>query len=491
MSILAKYSLLLLGILLLAASCITGAALWYQRNSLTNEAILRGESIARNLAAPASDAIATGDELLLIGLASSAKQDNPGVVYAALLNAKGEVVGHIDPKALMKPLDFVPAAELTGVASVASVHSGTSDGVAVWDLSVPILLKGSTQVLGTAHVGLAQAVVAQAVAQAMQALGAISMVILIFGVGLTFMSLRVLVRPLHELSMAADAVGKGQLGISIPVRSSDEVGRLVSNFNTMVVGLKNAEHAKLEQGRMEGELALARSIQADLLPATPPRVKGLEIGFMCVPALELGGDFYDCIEVKGGALWGFLIADVSGKGVPAALHMANLRNLFRIFAPDNASPLDTLKKVNAIAYPDLKAEAFVTMIYAIIDPKTLVVRLINAGHDPAYWVSKDKIETIDSTAPPVGLADAANYDSDAKEISFTMAKGDMLFTFTDGVTEAMNSESEQFSLSRLKAVLLGRGGANEVLDQMQHAVKEHAAGFPQSDDITMLAVKAS
>ena len=311
-------------------------------------------------------------------------------------------------------------------------------GEPVWDVSVPIVVRDTDKVLGSAHVGLARSVVEEAVLRSMRALGLISIAITILGVALTFWSLRVLVKPLRELSAASEAVGKGDLNVSVPVRSSDEVGRLASNFNTMISGLKDAEAAKLEQGRIEGELELARSIQADLLPAQPPKVKGLEIAFACVPAKELGGDFYDCIEIKGGALWGFLIADVSGKGVPAALHMANLRNLFRIFAPENESPLETLKKVNAYAFADMKAEAFVTLIYAVIDLKTLEVRMVNAGHDPAYWLRSGTIQAFDSTAPPVGLAEAADYDPVATEISFTLSRGDMFFTFTDGVTEAMN-----------------------------------------------------
>jgi len=302
--------------------------------------------------------------------------------------------------------------------------------------------------------------------------------------------LKVLVRPLREISAASEAVGRGDLSVALGVRSKDEVGRLASNFNAMVKSLKEAEHARLEQGRMEGELSMARAIQSDLLPSRPPFIRGLNVAFNCMPAKELGGDFYDCIEVKGGC-WGFLIADVSGKGVPAALHMANLRNLFRIFGPENDSPLETLKKVNAVAHADMKAEAFVTLIYAVVDPRTLGVRMVNAGHDPAYWLHKGKIETFDSTAPPVGLAPPKDYDQDATELSFSLQKGDMLFTFTDGVTEAMNHAGEQFSLNRLKASLLEGGDALLTTERLLKAVQAHAAGAEQSDDITMLAVKAA
>src|SRR4029077_15381066 len=125
---------------------------------------------------------------------------------------------------------------------------------------------------------------------------------------------------------------------------------------------------------------------------------------------------------------------------------------------DHESPLETLRKVNAVAHADMKAESFVTLVYAVIDPKTRAVRMVSAGHDPVYWVKKSGIESFSRTAPPVGLAPAAAYDAMASEVSFALGSGDMLFTYTDGVTEAMNSKGEEFSLNRVKESLLGASG---------------------------------
>lgn len=491
MSILAKYSLWLLGILTLAAGCITGASLWFQRSSLTQEEMLRGQSIVLSLAAPAADAFLSKDTLLLVNLANSATHDNPGLVYAALLDDKGVVQGHPDASALGKPLDFTADSSIASINSKVTIASGSSAGHLVWDFSVPIKTQGE-QLLGTAHIGLAQSVVQQAIQNSLMGMAALSLAIMVIGVGLTFLSLRVLVTPLSELAKASASVGGGDLDITVPVRSKDEIGRLASNFNSMIAGLKRAESAKIEQGRIEGELNLAHTIQEDLLPHEPPQIKQLDVAFSCISAKELGGDFYDCIELRPGSHWGFLIADVSGKGVPAALHMANLRNLFRIFGPQSVSPAETLKKVNAMAYADMKAESFVTLIYIVVDLKTLQATMVNAGHDPAYCLSGGRIQTLDSTAAPVGIAPADVYDEDVTEESFQMKPGDLLFTFTDGITEAMNSSSEQFSLQRLKAVLLQgeKKAAKDICADMLQAVQAHADGADQSDDITMLAVKA-
>jgi serine phosphatase RsbU (regulator of sigma subunit) len=489
-SILAKYSLWLLGILAVAVGCITGASLVYQEKSLTREAILRGQSLAYNLAAPAADALLGHDNLTLISLATNATRDNQGLVYAAILNARGNVVGHPDQRALLKPLDFQADGGHPYVGGRATVLTGHSAGRPVWDISVPVRLNGSKRVLGSAHVGLDRSVVATAIKASLVGLGAIGVIIMILGVGLAFLALEVLVEPLRELSKASEAVGRGDFGVSVAVRGNDEVGHLSANFNSMVAGLKSAETAKLEQGRIEGELSMARAIQFDLLLDQPPSVKGLDIAFTCLPAKELGGDFYDCIPLENGS-WGFLIADVSGKGVPAALHMTNMRNLFRIFAPSLSSPLETLKKINAMAFMDMKTEAFVTLIYIVLDPKTRQASMVNAGHDPAYWLNENGITALPSTAPPVGLAPPGDYDVFAHEVAFTLAKGDSLFTFTDGVTEAMNPKGEQFSLDRLKLSLAKGGNSDEAMQRLLAAVTGHAAGREQRDDITMLTVKVA
>jgi sigma-B regulation protein RsbU (phosphoserine phosphatase) len=116
--------------------------------------------------------------------------------------------------------------------------------------------------------------------------------------------------------------------------------------------------------------------------------------------------------------------------------------------------------------------------------------MVNAGHDPAFRIRQGAIKAFERTAPPVGLAPAADYDRQAGELELSLEPGDLLFTYTDGVTEAMNASHEEFSLPRVKAALLQGGGAKEALDRILAGVKAHAAGAEQSDDITMLALKA-
>jgi serine phosphatase RsbU (regulator of sigma subunit) len=485
----AKYSLALGTLLLTVAGSIIGVALWFQDRSLTEQALLRGHSIAVNIAAPAADAVLRKNDLLLVGLALSATKDHRHVAYAAILDAKGKVRGHPDPKALGKPLDFQPAHEEARAPEGAQVRVGHAGKAKVWDIAVPILLKGTTKVLGEVHVGMERQAVLDAVRASLWTLAAITLVLLGVGLALLAAAVRLAVGPLRELAAAALRIGHGRFETRVPVRGHDELGHLADTFNRMAQGLQEAEAERAEHQRIETELSLARNIQAAMLPSEPPQVPGLEIAFRCVPAKELGGDFYDCIPLPGGR-WGLLIADVSGKGVPAALNVVNLRNLFKVIAAEGQGPAEVVRRVNALAFPDLKGEAFVTLVYAVLEPQSGQVRLLNAGHDPVYWIKGDgSAQAFESGAMPVGVADTDDFSLDVQEASFRLGPGERLLLFTDGVTEAMDPEGRQFGLEAVQACAVQPGSASETILRVAGAVDAHAAGQPASDDITLLAAR--
>jgi len=486
----AKYSLALGTVLLIVAGSIIGVALWFQDRSLTEQALLRGQSIAVNIAAPAADAVLRKNDLLLVGLALSATKDHRHVVYAAILDAKGKVRGHPDPKALGKPLDFQPTGEVTRAPEGAQVRVGHAGKDKVWDIAVPIVLKGTSKVLGEVHVGIARQAVLAAVRSSLWTLAGITLVLLGAGLALLAAAVRLAVGPLRELTAAALRIGHGRFETRVPVRGHDELGHLADTFNRMAQGLQEAEAERAEHQRIETELSLARNNQAAMLPAEPPQVPGLEIAFRCVPAKELGGDFYDCIPLPDGR-WGLLIADVSGKGVPAALHMANLRNLTRFAARGNEGPVVTLKRVNEHAFPDLKGESFVTMLYIEIDLATRAGIAVSAGHDPALIVRGGNVELVKAKGMPIGVAEPEDFDFIVKATPFQLQAGDRFVIYTDGVTEAMNAKREEFGLDRLSEVIQkhGHNEAEYVLWKIEKAIEQWTGGSPQKDDVTMIAVK--
>jgi phosphoserine phosphatase RsbU/P len=279
--------------------------------------------------------------------------------------------------------------------------------------------------------------------------------------------------------------------VRVDVPSKDEVGQLIERFNQMTANLDQAQQERLEKERMQGELNVARNIQANLLPTQPPDLKGWQIAFHCTPAKELGGDFYDWFLLDEGRKLGLVIADVSGKGVPAALHMANLRNLTRFAARSNEGPTVTLKRVNEAAFPDLKGESFVTMLYIEIDLRTRAGKMVSAGHEPALIVRNGKVEEVKAKGMPIGVAEPEDFDFIVKGTEFQLQPGDQFVIYTDGVTEAMNAAEAQFGREALNQAIVGPKGSQATLDKLLSAVRNHAQGFEQSDDLTVLILGAA
>lgn len=487
MSILAKFSLVTIVLLLLSAGSVTWLGVSAQRNGLQSEAVERGRAIARNLAAAAADALVTGDPLTLVNLAVDAKTQNKRVVYAALVDKNGRVAGHSERNALGKPFLLADALPLPALGP--DVLQAQASDQTVWDIRAEVIPKGLKDPVGQVHVALSQSAVLSSIRAAVIQQVSVAVLLLLVGAGLSVVLVRLMVKPLHSLSEAARKVGEGDFSVQVPVPSGDEVGKLIQNFNQMTANLEHAQHERIEKERMQGELNVARSIQANLLPTQAPNLKGLEVAFHCSPAKELGGDFYDWFVLPGGKKLGLVIADVSGKGVPAALHMANLRNLTRFAARAGQGPIATLKAVNEHAFPDLKGESFVTLLYAEIDLATWEGVLVSAGHDPALIVRGGKVEEVRGKGMPIGVAEPEDFDFIVKETRFKLAPGEQFVIYTDGVTEAMNAQGEQFGKEALDQAVRGGGTAQGTLNKILAAVKEHAQGFEQSDDLTALVLK--
>jgi PAS domain S-box-containing protein len=255
-----------------------------------------------------------------------------------------------------------------------------------------------------------------------------------------------------------------------------------------------SERRRMEErlARSNAELQIAAEIQQGFLPDAIPSIRGFEIAARCVMAKEVGGDFFDVIPfevipIEGDAL-GVLIADVSGKGVPAALFMALSRIIVRTNAIWHHDPAKAIGAANDIIMKDSKAGMFVTLLYGIISEKDRTFTYANAGHNPPILCrSNGEIEELLPTGIALGAADKQSYSTRKVAIGV----GDVLLLFTDGVTEAVDRQLRMFGDERLTAIV--RESANlpaaEILDRILDAVKEFSEGEPQFDDITMMAIK--
>lgn len=266
---------------------------------------------------------------------------------------------------------------------------------------------------------------------------------------------------------------------------------LYSLGNLAIISLENARLFKeaLEKQRLEDELLIAREIQKALLPSQLPELPGFEIVATNIPSKQVGGDYYDVITA-GDSRYVLAIGDVSGKGTPASLLMANLQATIRALVPLGLSMSELTKRVNDLIYETTTSDRFVTFFWGLFDASNGNLTYVNAGHDPPYLLRADgRIERLEKGGMILGIIRTM---IPYEEETIQLRPGDLLVMFTDGVSEAMNESGEEYGEPRLEKVLKENANkpAQEVLDAIHRDVRNYCGDQPQSDDITLLVLKA-
>ena len=239
---------------------------------------------------------------------------------------------------------------------------------------------------------------------------------------------------------------------------------------------------------LQRELDVASQMQQSILPTQFPRGDDFEVFGSMEPARNVGGDFFDVVLLDDGQI-GLAIADVSGKGVPAALFMMSCRTLLKGSAIGLTEPGKVLREVNNLLAEDNESAMFVTVLYAVYNPATGHLSYANGGHNlPVIFHSDGSSTVLPYTE---GLALAVLSGVEFVEGELTLAPGDTLVLYTDGVTEAMDAVNEEFGMARLQAVFTGGApqGAEAANEAVFAAVREFVSGAPQSDDITCLTLR--
>ena len=267
-----------------------------------------------------------------------------------------------------------------------------------------------------------------------------------------------------------------QVTIDRTLRHLDEWREAVSSHDKLVA--------------LENELDIASKIQQSILPGQFPTPPSFQVFANMEPARNVGGDFYDVIRLENGRM-GLAIADVSGKGVPAALFMMSSRTLLKGTAIGGADPAEVLTQVNDLLCEQNEAAMFVTVLYAVYDPERGEFTYACGGHDPPLVVHADGSSTSLPLTGGLALGVAPGFQYGQRTVP--VAPGDTLVLYTDGVTEAMNSGNEQFGLERLREIFSGAPpkSVREAIDWIFAAVSDFAGDAPQFDDVTCLAVHRS
>ena len=322
-------------------------------------------------------------------------------------------------------------------------------------------------------------------------LGLVGILLLIL---LIFYFSNAIARPIVKLVQGTKRVALGELEFRIDgISTKDEVGVLANAFNTMVLDLKEyverLKHTTAENERIRSELKIAREIQLSILPRTfPPFPQDHRFLLFAdtIPAREMGGDFYDFFLLDDNRL-GMVIADVSGKGVPAALFMAVSRTLIKATALRDGSPEACFEKVNDLLSINNESAMFVTAFYGVLNLSTGEMKYANGGHNPPYVIRQGNVARLPKSGNlPLGAWQGSRYNGS----TIAFEPGDGIFLYTDGVPETMDREHHFFEETRLKKVLEQSDwrSAQKLLGDVIQAVDNFRDENPYSDDITAMAL---
>lgn len=271
------------------------------------------------------------------------------------------------------------------------------------------------------------------------------------------------------------------------VVAEDDVRLLaqIARFAAVTLERTRLREEAFAKAKIDEELRTAYKIQQRLLPEALPEIEGYQFAGANRPCKTVSGDYYDVVVRPDGRIY-FVIADVSGKGITAALVMSSVATAFEIFTRNDPTPGDLLRDINATLAPKTAPSKFVTMVAGVLDPATGVVAFANAGHVSPLVISKDGVEAMRSTDIVVGILADAQY----RNQTLTLAAGDSLVLFTDGVTEAENIAEEQLGLDPISHMLLAMHGieARAILELIDTHVHEYIGEVPAGDDVTMLAM---
>jgi serine phosphatase RsbU (regulator of sigma subunit) len=305
----------------------------------------------------------------------------------------------------------------------------------------------------------------------------------------------------HALFTGTERVRHGDFTHKISVTAQDQLGELAQSFNSMTASIEDLLREAAEKKRLEEELRIAREIQMSLLPQGALMMPGLTITALCVPAREVGGDYYDLLPIDDHRL-GVLIADVSGKGTSAALYMAELKGLMLSLSQIHTSPRALLVAANRIMANNLDARSFITMTYAIIDLRERTMTYARAGHTPLMYLPGD------GAAPPVGqrrvrilvpdglvlglqMDAGRTFDRLLEEQTIPLHDGDLYAFYTDGISEAMNEADDCFGDERLGRIIEEHADlpSEELRERVLREIAAFVGGAPQHDDMTMILLR--
>ncbi len=459
-----------------------------QRETLKEKFIMYNTDIVKSIAQSSKERIIRANYLSLIKIFKEIKKNNENIDSIMLLNSEDRIIAHDNAQYLYTEFESRGNVEKEYYVNNTLVLKYKDR----YELVEPVIFQNNE--LGEVRLIISQKNIDRVMASKQINIIIVSLFIFILvAIGIYYL-LGLIIKPIQVLHEGVLKIGEGKLDHRIEIEGEDEFSQIAKAFNDMAVKFKGAQESLIEQERIQKEIQVAKEIQHTLLPKVVPEAEGFDIASLYRSAKEVGGDYYDIIKV-GPNLIGVIVADVSGKGVPASLVMTITRTVVRLISIQNKSAKSVLTKVNNFVKEDMKKGMFVTCFYLVLDSITRRINFASAGHDPLilFRAKENKVYYIKPKGFPLGISlnDDSLFKNVMVEEELKLQKDDMIVVYTDGITEAMNGKRELFGEKRFVECIkkYGKLTANEFIDNLDREIKEFTQGYPQNDDITIVAIK--
>lgn len=468
-----------------------------QQGLATRSFVGRGINAARNVADNGAPYLVenTVNDIALMELLSRITNNVSVIRYITVVNSKDLIVADTNPNRLLTSYNPPSRIRPLGEKSILQQDYLDDDGRRrIKRISVP--MKVNQVKIGEVHLGLDMSMIADVEGLAQDQLRTFFITLLVWAVAIVgiIVLTSIFIHPIRKLSRAMALVGSGERNLTEFGGSVSEFSEIGQAFQDMVERLQKSEAQLTDQTRIRKEMQLAKDIQETLLPKEIPTTEGFELAGNYRSALEMGGDYYDFFYVDKHAL-GLVVGDVSGKGIGAALIMTMVRTAMRTEARGNKRASDVLDKLNKLVANDIKKGMYITMFYVVLDSKKKTINYSSAGHNPMilYRGAEDNVYFLNPKGFAVGLQlpDMNLFSKSIKSENVTLAKGDLLLIYTDGITEAMNDERDQFGEQRLVDFIKANHHLppKQFSDALNAEISRFTRDYPQSDDITYIVIR--
>ena len=271
-----------------------------------------------------------------------------------------------------------------------------------------------------------------------------------------------------------------------------DIELLTATANQTAVAVENARLYESEKEKLviDRDLENARRIQNSLLPTAIPKINGLDISGIMIPAMQVGGDYFDIIKVNDSKIF-IIVGDVSGKGLAASFYMSKLQTMVKLYCTADVTPFDILSKINSRIYLEMEKSWFITATVALFDTKKNSVKICRAGHTPTTLIKDNIIQEITPSGIGIGLEAGKLFNKNLEEVEIELTENSFFTFYSDGVTEAMNSKKEMFGETKLNKLLVEKSElkTSAIQTELTNRLQEHRKNYLQNDDITFVLVK--